>query len=152
MKIRKYYEKDEPEANKIFTQYWTDKEFLDELSGQLNTETCKFFIAEENGEILGIAGLRKPPEYLNFHADTKNPVELYIIASKYQNRGIGNFLGQKIIEGAKNSGFTEILCYSPETHSSSWKFYKKLGFTKHGIINDPDDGYPGMLWKKSFDF
>lgn len=73
---------------------------------------------------------------------------MYVIASKLQNEGIGSMLVQKVIEEAKSLHFTEIECYSPETHSSSWKFYEKLGFTKHGIIKDPDDGYPGMLWKK----
>jgi len=57
-------------------------------------------------------------------------------------------LVSKVIEEIKKLNFTEIACYSPETHNSSWKFYEKLGFIRHGIIKDPDDGYPGMLWRK----
>ena len=86
---------------------------------------------------------------LSNHSNTDKSAELYIIASKYQNKGIGNLLGQKLIEEVKKLQFTEIVCYSPETHNSSWKFYEKLGFTQHGIIKDPDDGCPGMLWKKT---
>lgn len=148
MKTRKYSKKDEVEVKNIFTQYWNDNEFLDELTEELHTEICKFYVAEKDGEIVGIIGLREAPAHLRSHADTENPAELYIIASKYQNKGIGNLLGQKIINEAKKLGFTEVVCYSPETHNSSWKFYEKFGFTKHGIIKDPDDGYPGMLWKK----
>lgn len=150
MKARNYNKQDEIEVKNIFTQYWTDEEFLKELAEELNKEVNNFYVAEKDDEVVGIAGLRESPAYLSDHADTKNPIELYVIASKYKNKGIGNFLGQKIIEEAKKSGFTEILCYSPETHNTSWKFYEKLGFTKFGIVKNPDDGYPGMLWKKSF--
>lgn len=149
MKVREYSKIDETEAKNIFDLYWTDKEFLNELTNELNAKTCRFFVAEKDGEILGIAGLREAPAHLSIYAKTNKPAELYIIASKYQNKGIGNFLGQKIIEETRNLGFTEILCYSPETHNSSWKFYEKLGFTSYGIIKDPDDGYPGMLWVKT---
>lgn len=148
MNFRNYNKKDETVVKNIFAQYWTDPKFLDELNRELNTETCKFYVAQKDGEVIGVVGLRKTPAHLKKYADTDNPTELYIIASKYKNKGIGNFLGQKIIGEVKKSGFTEILCYSPETHSSSWKFYENLGFTRHGIINDPDDSYPGMLWKK----
>ncbi|PIP73098.1 MAG: hypothetical protein COW88_03020 [Candidatus Lloydbacteria bacterium CG22_combo_CG10-13_8_21_14_all_47_15] len=149
MKARKYNKKDEIEVKNIFSKYWTDNEFLDELAEELDSDNCRFYVAEDDNEIVGVAGLREAPTHLRNHADTKKPAELYIIASKYKNKGTGNLLGQKIIEGSKKLKFTEIVCYSPETHDSSWRFYEKLGFTKHGIINDPDDGYPGMLWKKT---
>lgn len=148
MKTREYNKKDEVEVKNIFAQYWTDTEFLNELTEELYAGTYKFDVAEKDGEIVGVAGLREAPMHLRSYANTEKPAELYIIASKYKNKGIGNLLGQKIINEAKKLGFTEMVCYSPETHNSSWKFYEKIGFTKHGIIKDPDDGYPGMLWKK----
>lgn len=156
--IRSYKKKDEKQVKCIFAQYWADDVFLNELSEKLdisgkaksNTDTYRFYVAENNGEIVGIAGLRKAPDHLSVYADTGNPVELYVIASKIKKMGIGEALEQKIIKEAKELGFTEMLCYSPETHSSSWSFYEKLHFKKHGMIVDPDDGYPGMLWKKLF--
>lgn len=149
MKIRDYNKKDRNAVQNIFTKYWTDKEFLSELSKNVDDNKMHFYVAEKNGEIVGVAGFRKAPEYLRLYATTKNPAELYIVASKLKNEGIGSFLVQKVIEGARNLFFTEIECYSPETHDSSWKFYEKLGFIRHGIIKDPDDGYPGMLWRKT---
>jgi len=148
MKFRKYNKKDRIEVKDIFRQYWTDDEFLNELAGELDSKYCKFYITEENNEVVGIVGLRKAPAHFGNYTDTKNPAELYIIASKYKNKGIGNLLGQKIIAEAKKLKFTEILCYSPETHKNSWKFYENLGFIKHRIIKDPNDEYPGILWKK----
>jgi RimJ/RimL family protein N-acetyltransferase len=148
MKFKKYNKKDSVAVQNIFAKYWTDKEFLDEIAENIGKDNTYFYVAEENDEIVGVAGFREAPKYLHDYAKTKNPAELYIIASKLQNKGFGSLLAQKVIEEAKKLHFTEIECYSPETHNSSWKFYEKLGFTKYGIINDPDDGYPGMLWIK----
>jgi N-acetylglutamate synthase-like GNAT family acetyltransferase len=148
MIIREYKKSDKNAVQDIFAKYWTDKEFLYELEQNLDENKVFFYVAEKNGEVVGIAGIRKAPEYLSAHAKTKKPAELYIVASKIKSEGIGSALVQKIIEEAKILSFTEIECYSPETHSSSWKFYEKLGFKKEGIINNPDDGFPGMLWVK----
>ena len=148
MIIREFQKSDQKAVAEIIALYWTDNEFINELAEELKAKVCKFYVAEKNSKVVGIAGLREAPTHLRNHADTSEPAELYIIASKYQNQGIGNFIGQKIVGEAKKLGFAEILVYSPETHISSWKFYEKLGFKKHGIIKDPDDGYPGMLWKK----
>lgn len=150
MKIRDYSRKDREAVQNIFTKYWTDEEFLSELSMNLDKGEMHFYVAEKNDGVVGVAGFREAPEYLRLHAETENPAELYVVASKLQNEGIGSMLVQKVIEEAKNLFFTEIECYSPETHNSSWKFYEKLGFIKHGTIKDPDDGYPGMLWRKLF--
>lgn len=148
MKIRDYNEKDRNAIQNIFTKYWTDEEFLSELVKNIDERKMRFYVAEKDDAVVGVAGFREAPEYLRIYAETKNPAELYIVASKLQNEGIGSALVQKVVEDAKNLFFTEIECYSPETHNSSWKFYEKLGFTRHGIIRDPDDGYPGMLWRK----
>jgi len=148
MEIRDYSEKDKDAVQDIFIKYWTDDEFLNELAANLTERKVYFYIAEKGGDVVGVAGFREAPEYLRAYAETKNPAELYVVASKLQNKGIGSMLVQKVIEKARNLSFTEIECYSPETHNSSWKFYEKLGFTRHGIIEDPDDGYPGMLWRK----
>lgn len=148
METREYNQQDEDQVKSIFAQYWTDPEFLNELEKNLKFTDCNFYVADKDGEIVGVVGIRKAPSFLSVHASTNNPVELYVIASKKQNEGIGSLLGQKMIEKTKDLGFTEIVAYSPETHSSSWQFYEKLGFTQGGIIKDPDDGFPGMLWKK----
>lgn len=157
MIIRDYKIEDKNEVKDIFSKYWTDDVFLNELEKKLDvytnkekeygTDTYRFYVAEKEGKIVGIAGLRKAPDYLRAYANTENPLELYVVASKFQKMGTGKALGQKIIEEAEKLNFTEILCYSPETHNSSWVFYEKLGFEKGGIIKD-EDGYPGMLWKK----
>lgn len=151
MIFKKYDQSDELEVKNIFTMYWNDPEFLDELSHALRSEDCSFYIAYddlEEKEIVGIAGTRKITNFLKDYTSTESPLELYVIASKYKEKGVGKFLCENIIEECKKMNRTEIICYSPETHNSSWVFYEKLGFIKHGVVNDPDDGYPGMLWSR----
>lgn len=150
MKIREYEDADRESVEKIFAQYWNDNEFVIELLHNIDTRKGHYYVAEKEGEVVGVAGYRDAPEYLKAHAKTKKPAELYIVASRHPGEGIGSALLAKIEEGAKHDSFTEIECYSPETHNSSWKFYERLGFVQHGVINDPEDDCPGMLLIKSF--
>jgi L-amino acid N-acyltransferase YncA len=153
MIIREFQEKDQKAAEAIFALYWTDPEFLKELSSELSSyiqdprKNSSFFVAEEGGEIVGIVGFKKLPDYLKPHALTANPVEFYVIAVKYQRKGIGRKLKTKMIEEAQKLGFSEILLYSPHTHDASWKFHDELGFERVGEITLPEDEV-GQLWRK----
>ena len=154
MTIRNFEKKDENEVKAIFSLYWTDPEFLKELADELllhlNDQTSKdqkFFVAEERGEVLGIAGLKKIPDYLKSFSVTTDPVELYIIAVKDKGRGIGKQLKSKLIEEAKNNGFSEILLFSPNTHNESWPFHDTLGFERVGEVIPPEDEV-GQVWRK----
>ncbi len=159
MIIRDFQKNDLKAVEEIFTLYWTDQKFLKELSDKLNThagqtEECvnekyRFFVAEEKSEIVGIAGFRNAPNYLKLRAKTNNPAELYILAVKHKNRGIGKELELKTAEGVKNLGFTEMILYSPNSHEESWGFYEKSGFEGAGEIIAPDDGEPGQVWRKT---
>ena len=149
MQIKNYDKEYKKEVENIFKLYWTDKEFLQELSDNLESKTCNFYIVEDNNEVEGVAGIRKVDNFLKEYASTTSPVELYIIASKNKNKGTGSALLNHVIEESKKMNYTEMICYSPETHDSSWRFYEKAGFIQHGIVNDPDDGYPGMILRRS---
>jgi L-amino acid N-acyltransferase YncA len=154
MIIREYKESDQHAAEGIFALYWTDPEFLKELSGELNSylknageKNSSFLVAEENNEVVGIAGFRKLPAYLHPYAQTPYPVEFYVIAVKFQRKGIGEKLKLRLIEEAQKSGFSEMLLYSPHTHDGSWDFHDTLGFERVGEITPPEDEI-GHLWRK----
>ena len=130
MIVREFKEGDQKAVEEISALYWTDPEFLKELSSVLQLYVKKspkkdsgFFVAEENGEILGIVGFRKLTDYLKPYALTNNPVELYVIAVRHKRRGIGGKLKLKLIEEAREFGFSEILLYSPNSHNESRGFY-----------------------------
>ena len=154
MIIREFQEHDQKAVEEIFALYWTDPEFLKELSDELNSyiknnpkKDLSFFVAEENNEILGIVGFRKLPDHLKQYALTDNPVEFYVIAVKFKKKGVGEKLKLKLIEVVEKLGFSEIILYSPGSHDESWKFHDKFGFERVGKITPPEDA-PGQLWRK----
>lgn len=157
MIIRNFRKNDLEAVQKIFALYWNDPVFLKELSQKLEVyinqskeylnEKLRFFVAEEKDEVVGVAGFRNAPSYLKAYAKTDNPTELYILAVKYKNKGIGKELKLKRMKEAKNLGFTEAILYSPNSHKESWIFHDKFGFERGPAIIDPD-GEPGQIWRK----
>ncbi len=157
MIIRNFQKEDREEVEAIFALYWTDPEFLKRLSDKLNMcieqtkeyldKKYRFFVAEENGEVVGIAGLRSAPDHMKLYTKTNNPAEFYVLASKYKNKGIGTALRLKRIEEAKKLGFTEVVLYSPNSHKESWAFHDKMGFEMVGEALAPD-GEPGQIWRR----
>lgn len=157
MIIRDFKKGDQEAVEQIFALYWTDQEFLKKLSHKL--EMCieqaqeyidkkyRFFVAEEKGEVVGIAGFRSVPDHMRLYTKTKNPAEFYVLAAKYKGRGIGKALRLKRLEEAKKLGFTEIVLYSPNSHKDSWDFHDKLEFERVGEATAPD-GEPGQIWRK----
>jgi N-acetylglutamate synthase-like GNAT family acetyltransferase len=59
MKIRNYSEKDKNAVQNIFAKYWTDEEFLNELERNLDEHGAHFYVAEKDGEVVGVAGFRE---------------------------------------------------------------------------------------------
>lgn len=154
MIIREFQESDRKSVEEIFALYWTDPEFLKELSGELQlyierglTKDSGFFVAEEQSEIIGIVGFKKLDDYLKPFTQTKNPTEFYVIAVKQKRSGVGEKLKLKLIEEVKKLGFSEIILYSPGTHDESWNFHDRLGFERLGEVTPPDDNV-GQVWKK----
>lgn len=157
MIIRDFQKNDKRGVEEIFALYWTDSGFLKKLSEKL--EMCisqtqeyinkqyRFFVAEENNEIVGIVITRKAPEAMKLYAQTENPAELYVIASKYKHKGIGKELRMKALEEVKKLGFTEMVFYSPDSHKESWSFHNQLGFERvPGVVSFDEE--PGGIWRK----
>lgn len=147
MTIREFTERDRESVEKIFSRYWNDPIFLKELSDALTDNPSKFYVAEDKDEIIGIIGYKDVPKYLREFAKTNNPLELYVIASKYKRKGIGKILKSKIIEVAQKEGFSEILLFSPGTHDSSWEFHDTLDFQRMGEVTPPKDD-KGYVWSR----
>ena len=158
VKIREFRDGDKRAVEEIFALYWTDFGFLKKLSEKL--QMCiertkeyidaqyRFFVAEEDNEIMGVVITRKAPETMSLHIQTENPVELYVIASKYKHRGIGKELRIRALQEAKKSGFTEMVFYSPDSHKESWNFHDQLGFERiEGVVTFDDE--PGRIWRKT---
>lgn len=155
MVIRPLEKKDIPEVENIFDLYWKD-DFRENLSKKLvgYTENAseiveqgfKYFVADDNAEVIGVLGFRNVPSRMREFVTTNNSVELYILAVKNKKGGIGKKLVEKCINEAKEMGRTEVVLYSGETHSESWGFYDHLDFKRVGPATAPN-GEQGQIWR-----
>lgn len=106
----------------------------------------KCFVAEENGEIIGLAVSRIAPEHMRQYIETEKPVEFYLLAVKDKGRGIGTALREKGLEEMKKDGYTEVVFYSAESHKDSWAFHDKSDFKRAGPSVAPN-GEKGFIWR-----
>lgn len=158
MIIREFQKKDQDEVEKIYDLYWSGENIRENLTRRLqiavdNTpefinRKYKYFVAEENGKVVGIAGMRKvnTTDFMAQFTNSENSAELYILAVKQRKGGVGKLLIQKILEESRNQGFSEIVFYSAESRKESWGFYDHLSFDKVGPTFAPD-GEPGCVWR-----
>lgn len=155
MIIRELELRDVPEIERIYDLYWSDS-FRENLSKRLSRyvekspeiveQKFKYFVAEENGEVVGVSAFRKAPESMKKFTKTSNPAELYILAVKYKGKGVGTSLRNKGIEEAKKHGYTEVIFYSGETHQDSWSFHDNSDFKRVGEMIAPN-GEKGQVWR-----
>lgn len=99
-------------------------ESTDRLFESFQKERTAYFIAEENGEVLGGAGIY-PSNGLP--TDTVELVKMYMSASS-RGKGIGKQLMLKCIEFAKSVGYQKIYLETMPELSSAVAAYEKLGF------------------------
>jgi L-amino acid N-acyltransferase YncA len=104
------------------------------------------FVAEEQGEIVGVALLRKVQEFMKPYTITAHAAEFYISGVKYKGRGIGHALREARIQEAKKIGFNEIILYSSQSHKDAWSFHDKSDFKRVGEVLAPN-GEPGVVWR-----
>lgn len=153
--IRKFKKDDVHSIEGIYDLYWHD-DFRIRLSERLNDfvnqkddsikQDFQYFVAEKDGEVVGIASTRKLPDHMKMYSTTNNPVELYVVAVKYQNQGIGKILRNKMIDEARSKNCTEILFFSGEKHKDSWSFHDSSGFERVGDFVAPN-GEKGHIWR-----
>jgi putative acetyltransferase len=118
--IRKALE--EFKANKPGTVYYDDS--TDHLSDLFKTENSIYFVAVQDGKLLGGAGLY-PTEGLD--ADTIELVKMYL-RPEARGQGLGKTLILKCIEHAKNLGYKRIYLETMSELDKAVIAYEKLGF------------------------
>lgn len=156
--IRELKREDSQEVENIFDLYWSDsfrgclskklRDFVDQSPDSVR-QRLRVVVAEENGEVVGVAALRRAPEYMRMYSTTDNPAEFYVVAVKEQGRGIGKALRTNRVEEARRLGYTEIVLFSGETHQDSWSFHDNSDFKRVGHATAPN-GELGQIWRMVF--
>lgn len=150
--IRSLKEEDIQAVERIYALYWHDDEFGKHLVARLKSvfdpegSNIKYFVAEEDAELQGIVGFRDAPLHLLSFTTTERPAELYVLAVKNQSKGVGKILVEKMLQTAKDSGYSEVVLFSPESLKISWGFYDHLGFERVTATAAPN-GEMGQIWR-----
>lgn len=146
---------DVPAIEAIYDLYWHD-DFRERLSQRLQDfinhtddsvkQGFKYFVAERDGGVVGVAVIRRLPDHMKMYATTNNPAEFYVVAVKYKNQGIGKVLRDTRIKEARKAGYTEALFFSGETHTDSWAFHDNSKFKRVSEAVAPN-GEKGYVWQ-----
>jgi L-amino acid N-acyltransferase YncA len=144
--IRKFEPQDLEAVEEIFDLYWSG-DFRDRLSERLKTEAPEFkwIVAEESGEVVGVAASRAAPERMKQYAKADKVVEFYVAAVKYKGKGIGKALREFGLKAARDDGYHEVVFFSGETHQDSWAFHDQSDFKRVGEAVAPG-GERGQVW------
>lgn len=137
MLIRKIEEKDSAEIATVIRSCFADfnaptegtvfeDPTTDDLYNFFKKEKSVFFIAEENGEIVGSCGIY-PTE--NLPEDTAELVKFYLTKNS-RGQGTGRALMEIALEAAKQMGYRKIYIESLPEFSKAVSIYEKQGF-KH---------------------
>ena len=110
-------------ANKPGTVYYDDT--TDHLSEIFKAGNSIYFVAEQQGEILGGSGIYPTA---NLPAATCELVKFYLSANA-RGKGVGKLLLQKCIAAAKEMGYTKMYLETMPELTIAIPMYEKFGFT-----------------------
>ena len=96
----------------------------DDLYRLFRTPGSVYWIAEEDGKIIGGCGIYTTPGLPDGCAEL---VKLYLLSSK-RGKGTGRELLEKSIESAKNLGYKQLYLESLPELSRAISLYRKAGF------------------------
>lgn len=109
-------------ANKPGTVYFDPT--TDTLSEVFKMAGSTYFVAEENGILLGGGGIYPTP---NLPAGTCELVKLYL-SSAARGKGLGKLLMEKCLVAAKSLGYKTVYLESMPELTVAVPMYEKMGF------------------------
>ncbi len=128
MKIRKFQEKDSKQVINLIVNSLFDifkvKPLKYELDSGLFGKGGVLYVAENKGEIVGSAGIRK------YFGDIAKIKSMYI-NKKYRGSGLSQKLFNRLEFFARNFGYKKIILSTTPQMKAAIKFYEKNGFQKY---------------------
>jgi|GEM_PF-163567 RimJ/RimL family protein N-acetyltransferase len=125
--------KDDPDIGIVIDKKKTEeeeKEWLSELLGKIREGRAVAIIAESQGRIVGMLGIRS-----GVSKDESHHGKLYItVAKNYRNLGIGTAMMSKALELSKDIGIRTLELEVFANNLRAIHLYEKTGFTQVGRI------------------
>lgn len=124
---------------KSFTEPWSEQAFRESLQ----TKGVYYFIAEENGQLVGNCGLR--------NAAGEGEITNVAVMEEFRGRGIAYQLLQSLMEEGRRIGIEAYTLEVRSHNKPAIALYEKCGFVSEGIHpmfyrNPPDDAV--IMWKR----
>ena len=104
-----------------FDDFWS----YEILQNELNNPNSEYFIAKQDNEILGFAGIWKSIDDVH--------ITDIVVKKIYRKKHIGSALLQKLIDTAKEQNFKSITLEVNENNLPAINLYSKFLFNKLGI-------------------
>lgn len=117
MKIRKIKISDIKQIQKLINDFARKEEMLPRPLNELYEGVRDFYVCEEDGEIVGVCGLRILWEDLA-------EIRSLAVRKEYQGQGIGKSLVKRCLREAKELGITRVFALTYQD-----AFFKRLGFS-----------------------
>ena len=108
-------------ARENFTMPWSESAF-EELADDTNSI---FFVAENEGEIIGGCGLT--------HILDEGDIHNVMVATAHRRKGVGTMLLKRLLEEGCRQGINEFTLEVRVSNEAAILTYEKLGFVSEGI-------------------
>ncbi|MBL3658811.1 GNAT family N-acetyltransferase [Fulvivirga sp. 2943] len=120
-------------------QYWKNppKEKIEWVEEGISNNEF-YFINDQVGENIGMVRILNEDQlYWGYQKEKAKYVHSLVIKEKYNGRGIGSKVLQKIEEIAKSDGCAYIRLDADSKNLKLCKYYEKMGFEKKGVKELP---------------
>jgi len=126
------------------------------MSGSLAGDSGSRYLvaAREEGELLGVVGIRPLSQELQDFVLTEHPIEminLYVDTRVRKGFGIGTALVRELESLARELGYREmVLSSGPRYRTTGWGFFDRLeGYERRGMARDLfGEGKDAPVWSK----
>ncbi len=114
------------------TDDFDSETYLDHLFADLERDNGSFFVAEEDGSVLGFIAGSIPAEdsedLLDHYPAKEGKIHELVVSENHRAKGIGRILMEKMEEHLRNQGCTYVRvgCFVPNTGTHA--FYEKCGY------------------------
>ena len=104
-----------------FSMPWSPQDFRD----LLKHDYCMYLVAEENGEVIGCAGLT--------NSFNEGNIDNVVVAEAHRGRGVATLLLRELIRRGEADGIEAFTLEVRVSNLPAIHVYEKLGFVSEGI-------------------